>query len=59
MLHVPNIEPTVTTGPATDTAGEKWATRRRRMARLAVFGGGVLAALAVASPAMAWPAMGC
>jgi hypothetical protein len=35
------------------------AARRRRLTQAAVFGGTVVAALAVATPAMAWPMMGC
>lgn len=41
------------------TPSDRAATRRRWMARAAVFGGGVLGVLAMATPAMAWPAMGC
>jgi hypothetical protein len=48
-----------TSGAATITESDRWAIRHRRMVRIAVFAGSVLATLAVATPAMAWPAMGC
>lgn len=59
MQYVPNADAPVTNDSESDTGSDRSATRRRWMTRAAVFGGGVLAVLAVASPAMAWPAMGC
>ena len=58
MPPVSNPAP-VATGSQNLTQRDRWAIRRHRIARIAVFSGGVLAALAVATPAMAWPAMGC
>jgi hypothetical protein len=59
MQNDSQSQPDVTSGAATLTHSDRSAIRRRRMARVAVFGGSVLAVLAVATPAMAWPAMGC
>jgi hypothetical protein len=59
MQDAPYPHPQATSGAATITDSDRLARRRRRIAQIAVFGGGVLAALAVAAPAMAWPAMGC
>ena len=59
MQHVPNADASLADQSERDTSSARAATRRRWLTRAAVFGGGVLAVLAVASPAMAWPAMGC
>ncbi|HTJ76562.1 MAG TPA: hypothetical protein VL337_14495 [Acidimicrobiales bacterium] len=59
MQNPSNAHPGATSGAATTTHSGRRAVRRRWVARVAVFGGGVLAVLAMAAPAMAWPAMGC
>jgi hypothetical protein len=59
MPNPSNSHSDATTGAAELTDSERWARRRRRMTQIAVFGGSVLGVLAVATPAMAWPAMGC
>ena len=59
MQSVPNADAPHIEDSAKATASDRAAARRRWITRAAVFGGSVLAVLAVASPAMAWPAMGC
>ena len=59
MQSLPNADAPPTDDSAKATASDRAAARRRWITRAAVFGGSVLAVLAVASPAMAWPAMGC
>lgn len=59
MQYVPNADAPRTEDRERASSSDRAATRRLWMTRAAVFGGGVLAVLAVASPAMAWPAMGC
>jgi hypothetical protein len=59
MQNSSNSHLHATSGDATITESERSALRRRRLVQLAVFGGSVVATLAVAAPAMAWPAMGC
>ena len=59
MQHASNAHQNATSGAAALTHSDRTAIRRRRVTRIALFGGSVLAVLAVATPAMAWPAMGC
>lgn len=59
MQPVSTLDAPLATTSATHARSVRSATRRRRLVRVAVFGGSVMAALAVATPAMAWPAMGC
>ena len=49
------------TAPDVDAAARaaRATTRRRRIRRVALFAATLGAALAVATPAMAWPMMGC